>query len=57
MVGKQENILVELDYDNINLIDPNKVIDEEGNVKFIKKPWDGTWASLFEEENDNAELV
>lgn len=32
MVGKQENILVELDYDNINLIDPNKVIDEEGNV-------------------------
>ena len=32
-------------------------IDEEGNVKFIKKPWDGTWASLFEEENDNAELV
>lgn len=32
MVDKQENILVELDYDNISLIDPNKVIDEEGNV-------------------------
>jgi hypothetical protein len=33
MVDNQENILVELDYDNISLIDPNKVIDEEGNVK------------------------
>jgi hypothetical protein len=32
MVGDQENILVELDYDNISLIDPNKVIDEQGNV-------------------------
>lgn len=32
MVGDQENILVELDYDNISLIDPNKVIDELGNV-------------------------
>jgi 5-methylcytosine-specific restriction endonuclease McrBC GTP-binding regulatory subunit McrB len=32
MVDKQENILVELDYDNISLIDPNKVIDEDGNV-------------------------
>ena len=33
MVGDQENILVELDYDNISLIDPNKVVDELGNVK------------------------
>jgi len=33
MVDNQENILVELDYDNISLIDPNKVIDEQGNVK------------------------
>ena len=32
MVGDQENILVELDYDNISLIDPNKVIDEQGNI-------------------------
>ena len=32
MVGDEENILVELDYDNISLIDPNKVIDEMGNV-------------------------
>lgn len=32
MVDNQENILVELDYDNISLIDPNKVIDLEGNV-------------------------
>lgn len=33
MVDSQENILVEIDYDNISLIDPNKVIDQEGNVK------------------------
>jgi hypothetical protein len=33
MVDSQENILVELDYDNISLIDPNKVIDLQGNVK------------------------
>jgi len=33
MVGNQENILVEFDYDNISLIDPNKVVDELGNVK------------------------
>ena len=32
MVGDQENILVELDYDNISLIDPNKTVDELGNV-------------------------
>ena len=32
MVDKQENILVELDYDNISLIDPNKVIDDEGKI-------------------------
>ena len=32
MVDNQENILVELDYDNISLIDPNKVIDEQGNI-------------------------
>ena len=33
MVGNQENILVEFDYDNITLIDPNNVVDEQGNVK------------------------
>jgi hypothetical protein len=33
MVGEDENILVEFDYDNITLIDPNKVVDQEGNVK------------------------
>jgi hypothetical protein len=33
MAGNQENILVEFDYDNITLIDPNKVIDEFGNIK------------------------
>ena len=33
MVDNGENILVEFDYDNITLIDPNKVIDEEGKVK------------------------
>ena len=30
MVGKPENILVELDYNNITIIDPNKVVDEQG---------------------------
>jgi hypothetical protein len=33
MVDSGENILVEFDYDNITLIDPNKVVDEFGNVK------------------------
>ena len=33
MVGNQENILVEYDYDNITLIDPNNVVDLNGNVK------------------------
>lgn len=32
MVDKGENILVEFDYDNITLIDPNKIIDNEGKV-------------------------
>jgi len=32
MVGKEKNILVEFDYENIILVDPNKTIDEEGNV-------------------------
>jgi hypothetical protein len=27
-----ENILVEFDYDNITLIDPNKLVDQDGNV-------------------------
>ena len=31
MADKGENILVEFDYDNITLIDPNKIIDNEGN--------------------------
>ncbi len=32
MVGKEKNILVEFDYENIILVDPNKTIDDEGNV-------------------------
>jgi hypothetical protein len=33
MVGSEENILVEFDYNNITVIDPNKVIDENGKAK------------------------
>lgn len=33
MVGNTENILVEFDYNNITIIDPNKVIDSDNNVK------------------------
>jgi len=33
MVGNDENILVEFDYNNITVIDPNKVIDENGRAK------------------------
>ena len=33
MVGNNENILVEFDYNNIIVVDPNKVIDENGNAK------------------------
>jgi hypothetical protein len=33
MVDKSENILVEFDYNNISIIDPNKVIDANGRVK------------------------
>jgi hypothetical protein len=33
MVGKNENILVEFDYQNVVLVDPNKVINDEGQVK------------------------
>lgn len=33
MADNGENILVEFDYDNISLIDPNKLIDEQGNIK------------------------
>lgn len=33
MVGNQENILVEFDYNNIIIVDPNKVIDENGRAK------------------------
>lgn len=32
MVGKSENILVEFDYNNITIIDPNKVIDDNNNI-------------------------
>lgn len=32
MVGKPENILVEFDYNNITIIDPNKVIDSDNNI-------------------------
>ena len=34
MADNSENILVEFDYNNITIIDPNKVIDENGNAKF-----------------------
>jgi hypothetical protein len=33
MVNNSENILVEFDYQNISVIDPNKVIDKDGNIK------------------------
>lgn len=33
MVGKSENILTEFDYNNITIVDPNKVVDELGNIK------------------------
>jgi hypothetical protein len=33
MVDKSENILVEFDYNNITIVDPNKVIDSEGKIK------------------------
>ena len=39
MVGKPENILVEFDYNNITIIDPNKVVDSDNKVKdrFVKQ--------------------
>lgn len=33
MVDNDENILVEFDYQNVVLVDPNKTIDSQGNVK------------------------
>jgi len=33
MADKTENILVDFDYNNIVIVDPNKVIDEDGTVK------------------------
>jgi len=33
MVGNNENILVEFDYNNITIVDPNKVVDDNGVVK------------------------
>jgi len=33
MVGNNENILVEFDYNNITVVDPNKVIDDQGRAK------------------------
>jgi hypothetical protein len=33
MADKTENILVEFDYNNITIVDPNKVIDLDGNIK------------------------
>ena len=33
MVDNGENILVEFDYDNISIIDPNKIIDNEGKAQ------------------------
>lgn len=32
MVGNGENVLVESDYQNIVLVDPNKVVDSQGNI-------------------------
>ena len=33
MVGNNENIFVDFDFNNITIVDPNKVVDESGNVK------------------------
>jgi hypothetical protein len=33
MADNTDNILVEFDYDNITLIDPNRTIDPDGTVK------------------------
>ncbi len=33
MVDNSENILVDYDYNNIIVVDPNKVVDSNGNVK------------------------
>jgi len=33
MANNEENILVEFDYQNISVIDPNKLVDSEGRVK------------------------
>lgn len=33
MVDNNENIFVEFDYNNITLVDPNKVVDSEGKIK------------------------
>ena len=33
MVDKSENILVEFDYNNLILVDPNKTIDNFGNIR------------------------
>ena len=33
MVVNNENILVDFDYQNVLLVDPNKIIDNDGNVK------------------------
>jgi hypothetical protein len=33
MVGNNENILTEFDYNNITIVDPNKVVDAQGKVK------------------------
>ncbi len=33
MVDRPENILVDFDYNNIIVVDPNKIIDEEGRAK------------------------
>ena len=33
MVGKPENIFTDFDYNNITIVDPNKVVDEQGKVK------------------------
>lgn len=44
--------------ENANLFTATMVltahIDENGDVKLIETSWDGSWDSLFKEENENA---
>ena len=46
MADKGENILVEFDYDNITLIDPNKIIDNERKA-YVPTPRDAMRANTI----------